>query len=150
MTHDADDRTLEILLVEDNLGDVRLLEMGFDQTNIDETFHVATDGEEALDFLFRRDGYESASHPDVVLLDLNLPKLNGIEVLERMQSRSKLRSVPVVVLTSSQSEDDRATSLERGASAYLSKPVDPSSFVSLAEAIAEFVDSGRLPEPFAE
>jgi len=145
-----DDRpadSADILLVEDNPGDVRLTREAFEESQIANTLHVVTDGIEALDFLHRRKGYEDAPVPDLILLDLNLPRKNGEEVLEAVHDEDlDLSHVPVIVLTSSQAEEDVIRSYELQANAYLTKPVDPAEFIEIVRTFKEFwLEVVRLP-----
>jgi CheY-like chemotaxis protein len=146
----GDDRTadsVDILLVEDNPGDVRLTREAFEESQIANTLHVVTDGVEALEFLHQRGEHESAPTPDLVLLDLNLPRKNGDEVLEAVNEEiPDLSHVPVIVLTSSQAEEDVVRSYELHANAYLTKPVDPAEFVETVRTFKEFwLEVVRLP-----
>lgn len=129
---------IEILLIEDNPGDVRLTEMAFEDGKINNNLHVARDGEEALDVLLRRDDHADAPRPDIVLLDLNLPKIDGHEVLKRIRADDELRTLPVVVLTSSESDDDVRKSYERNSNAYITKPVQAGDFLEVIDKIEEF------------
>lgn len=145
MTAHSED-AVDILLVEDNPGDVRLTREAFEQTALETDLHVVRDGEEALAFLQRRDGYDDAPRPRLVLLDLNLPKVDGLEVLRKLKEDPTLRRVPVVVLTGSEAREDIAESYDRYSNAYLTKPVDPSEFVDLIEAIESFwLSAAKLP-----
>ncbi|WP_123536242.1 response regulator [Halosimplex salinum] len=119
----------DILLVEDNPGDVRLTREAFEGDNISNTLHVVGDGVEALDFLHQRSDYAEAPRPDVVLLDLNLPRKSGEEVLTEVRDDEELSCLPVIVLTSSEAEEDVVRSYELNANAYLTKPVDPTEFI---------------------
>ncbi|WP_224269563.1 response regulator [Haloprofundus salinisoli] len=139
-------RPAEILLVEDNPGDVRLTEEAFKEGQIENKLHVVTDGVEALDFLFKRGEYADAPCPDIVLLDLNLPRKNGDEVLEEIRSDADLAKVPVIILTSSGAESDVAKSYELHANAYLTKPVNPVEFVETIRSFNSFwLSIVRLP-----
>lgn len=143
--HDAAEPA-DILLVEDNPGDVRLTKEAFKDGQITNTLHVVDDGVEALDFLFQRNEYEDAPIPDLVLLDLNLPRTDGEEVLEELKEDPELRSIPVIVLTSSRAEEDVVRSYELHANAYLTKPVDPDEFIETIRAFETFWFSVvRLP-----
>ncbi len=128
----------DILLVEDNPGDVRLTKEAFAEGGIANTLHVATDGVEALDFLYQRGDHADAPRPDVVLLDLNLPRKNGDEVLDEIRSDPDLDYLPVVVLTSSDAQEDVVQSYELQANAYLTKPVDPDEFIETVRTFQEF------------
>ena len=129
---------VEILLVEDNPGDVRLTEEAFREGRIDNNLHVAADGVEALAFLEQRGEYEDAPRPDLVLLDLNLPRMNGDELLAELKADPELRRIPVIVLTSSAAEEDIVTSYELHANAYLTKPVDPAEFIDTVQSFERF------------
>ncbi|WP_255194153.1 response regulator [Natronobeatus ordinarius] len=128
----------QILLVEDNPGDVRLTKEAFKQGRIENDLHVVTDGHEALEFLAQREAYEDAPRPDLILLDLNLPRKNGDEVLEELKGDPELRCIPVIVLTSSKAEEDVVRSYELHANAYLTKPVDPDEFIDAVKAFEAF------------
>lgn len=129
---------VHVLLVEDNPGDVRLTEEAFEQGRIDNELHVVSDGAEAIDFLEGRGEYAEIPRPDLVLLDLNLPRTNGQDVLERLKGDPELRSIPVIVLTSSRADEDIVRSYERHANAYLTKPVDPDEFIETIRAFEHF------------
>ncbi|PSP78902.1 two-component system response regulator [Halobacteriales archaeon QS_1_68_20] len=136
----------DILLVEDNPGDVRLTREAFKEGGISNTLHVATDGAEALDFLHQRGKYEDAPRPDIVLLDLNLPRKNGDEVLAEINDDEDLSCMPVIVLTSSEAEEDVVRSYELQANAYLTKPVDPEEFIATVQSFKAFwLSVVRLP-----
>ncbi|NGM70005.1 response regulator [Natronolimnobius sp. AArcel1] len=138
--------TAQILLVEDNPGDVRLTKEAFKQGRIENDLHVVSDGTEALDFLAQQNEYSDAPRPDLILLDLNLPRTDGEEVLLELKADPQLRSIPVIVLTSSRAEEDIARSYELHANAYLTKPVDPDEFIETVRAFEEFWFSVvRLP-----
>ncbi|ELY88638.1 response regulator receiver protein [Natrialba hulunbeirensis JCM 10989] len=138
--------TAQILLVEDNPGDVRLTKEAFKQGRIENDLHVVSDGTEALEFLHQQNEYEDAPRPDLILLDLNLPRTDGEEVLEELKGDSELRSIPVIVLTSSRAEEDVVKSYELHANAYLTKPVDPDEFIETVRAFEKFWFSVvRLP-----
>ncbi|MHC3438434.1 response regulator [Natrialbaceae archaeon A-gly3] len=136
----------QILLVEDNPGDVRLTKEAFEHGRIENDLHVVTDGSEALEFLNQHGEYDDAPRPDLILLDLNLPRMNGDEVLDELKDDPDLRPIPVIVLTSSKAEEDIARSYELHANAYLTKPVDPDEFIDTVRAFEEFWFSVvRLP-----
>ncbi|MDG5758157.1 response regulator [Natronococcus sp. A-GB1] len=136
----------QLLLVEDNPGDVRLTREAFKQGRIDNDLHTVSDGSDALDFLHQRGEYEDAPRPDLVLLDLNLPRKDGEEVLADLKDDPQLQSIPVIVLTSSRAEEDIARSYELHANAYLTKPVDPDEFIETVRAFEKFWFSVvRLP-----
>ena len=138
---------LNVLVVEDNRGDVRLIENGFDESSVARSLTVVNDGEAALDYLYRRNGYESEGKPDLVLLDLNVPKKTGRDVLAQIGGEPELRSIPFLVLSGSQAETHILETYELGADGYFVKPVDPLEFISLVERVAESVaSSGTLPQ----
>ena len=143
---------LEVLVVEDNPGDVRLIESGLEGSGVERSQTVVKNGEAALDRLLRRNENESRERPDLVLLDLNVPKKTGREVLDRIQEEPELRSIPVVVLTGSQADNHVRETYELGAEAYFVKPADPHEFISLVERLVDAVGSaGTLPSGrFAE
>lgn len=135
-----------VLLVEDNPGDVRLTQEALKQGTTEHELEVVTDGEEALRFLHREDGYESAPRPDLVLLDLNLPKCDGREVLERIKTDPELQSIPVVILTTSEAAEDVHRAYEHKANCYITKPVDLDDFMTVIGSIEAFwLDVARLP-----
>lgn len=129
---------IEILLVEDNPGDVKLTEKAFENANLLNNLHVVMDGQSAVDFLYQRGEYEDKPRPDLVLLDLNLPKLNGDEVLERIKEDEELRRVPVVMLTSSEAEEDIISTYNLHANAYMNKPVEFSGFIDVVKKVEGF------------
>ncbi|MFQ3476962.1 response regulator [Halonotius sp. F2-221B] len=132
------DKPVEILLAEDNPGDVVLTRKALEQGKLANNLHVTTDGVDALEFL-RQDGeYEDAPRPDLILLDLNMPRKDGQEVLEELRADDELRRIPVVVLTSSESEEDIVRSYELNANAYLTKPVDFDGFVEIVNRLENF------------
>lgn len=122
-------RPIDVLLVEDDPGDELMTREAFEDNKIGNTLHVVRDGEEALDFLYRRGEYESAPRPDLILLDLNLPKYDGRQVLEQVKSDTDLTDIPVVVLTTSAAEEDILRSYKLHANAYVTKPADRKSVV---------------------
>ena len=139
----------KILLVEDDPNDVELTLSALRENHIDNEVIVARDGEEALDFLFRRGAYESreAGEPAVVLLDLKLPKVSGMEVLERIKDDPTLRTLPVVVLTSSREEQDLVRSYDLGTNAYVVKPVDFPDFIEAVRQVGLFWAIINHPPP---
>lgn len=121
----------QILLVEDNEDDVELTISAFRENHLGNEITVVRDGAEALDYLFRTGSYANRRTPDpeLILLDLNLPKVGGLEVLERLRADDRTRIIPVVILTSSKDEDDIVAGFSRGANSYVRKPVDYDEFV---------------------
>jgi chemotaxis family two-component system response regulator Rcp1 len=131
-------RPVEVLLVEDNPGDVRLTREALKDGKVSNNLSVARDGVEALRFLRREDPYPDAPRPDVVLLDLNLPRKDGRQVLREMKQDPALRTIPVVILTSSEAERDIAAAYELQASCYVTKPVDLDQFITVVKSIEDF------------
>lgn len=137
---------IEVLLVEDDPGDELMTREAFEDNKIRNTLHVVRDGQEALDFLYRRGPYAEAPRPDLILLDLNLPKYDGRQVLEEIKSDTELATIPVVVLTTSSAEEDILRSYKLHANAYVTKPVDLDQFIAAVRQIDEFfVTVVRLP-----
>lgn len=131
-------RPIDILLVEDNPGDVRLTQEAFRENNIPNKLNVVNNGEEALYYLRREGRYKDAARPGLVLLDLNLPRKDGREVLAEIKADPDLRQIPVVILTTSESEDDVAKTYGLYANCYITKPVDIQHFVKVVEAVEHF------------
>ena len=131
-------RPLEILLVEDNPADVRLTEEAFREGKIHNTLVVARDGVEALDVLRRRGRFADATRPDLILLDLNLPRKDGREVLAEIKADPDLRRIPVVVLTTSRAEIDIVRTYNLHANCYVVKPVDLDQFIGIIQSIENF------------
>lgn len=129
---------IEILLVEDNPGDVRLTIEALNEGRFANTINVAVDGFEAMAFLRREGKYENAPKPDLVLLDLNLPKKNGREVLAEIKTDPNLKCIPVVILTSSQAEKDIVETYNLHANCYITKPVDFEQFIRVVRSIEDF------------
>jgi chemotaxis family two-component system response regulator Rcp1 len=138
MQHALKVRPIEILLVEDNPGDVRLTQEALKDAKVANTMHIVEDGVAALDFLYRRAPYDAAPRPDLILLDLNLPKKNGREVLEQIKQDEQLKCIPVVILTTSQADDDVASAYKLHANCYITKPVEFAQFIRVVRAIEEF------------
>jgi two-component system, chemotaxis family, response regulator Rcp1 len=140
-------KPIEILLVEDNPGDVRLTREALRDAKVNNNMAVASDGIEALALLRQEGQYASAVRPDLILLDLNLPRMNGFEVLDVIKDDNDLKRIPVVVLTTSQSEQDIVRSYDLHANAYVSKPVDLEQFIKVIKAIEGFwLEIVKLPE----
>jgi len=138
---------VEILLAEDNPGDVMLTKKALEEGKLANNLHVATDGVDALQFLRQEGEYDDTPRPDLILLDLNMPRKDGEEVLEELKDDEDLRRIPVVVLTSSESEEDIAKSYELNANAYLTKPVDFDGFVEIVNRMEDFwFQVVKLPE----
>ncbi|MFE7323635.1 response regulator [Streptomyces sp. NPDC057565] len=137
---------IEVLLVEDDPGDELMTREAFEDNKIRNTLHVARDGQEALDFLYRRGDHVDAPRPDLILLDLNLPRYDGRQVLEKIKNDPELALIPVVVLTTSSAEEDILRSYKLHANAYVTKPVDLDQFIAAVRQIDEFfVTVVRLP-----
>lgn len=129
---------VEILLVEDNPGDARLCEEAFKESKILNILHIARDGQEALDFVFKQGEHKDAVTPDLILLDLNLPKVDGKDVLKRIKDNHATTKIPVVILTSSKAEEDIVKTYELHANSYISKPLDFEHFIKVIKEINHF------------
>ncbi|MFY0583805.1 response regulator [Cystobacter fuscus] len=139
-------RPIEILLVEDNPGDVRLTIEALKEGKVSSRLSVARDGVEALAFLRREGAHASAPRPDLILLDLNLPRRDGREVLAEIKADAELRRIPVVVLTTSKAEEDILRTYDLHANCYINKPVDLDQFISVVRSIDDFwLSVVRLP-----
>lgn len=130
--------SLEILLVEDNPGDARLTLLALHDAKVVNRLHLAVDGVEAMAFLRREGRHAGAPRPDIILLDLNLPKKDGREVLAELKSDADLKRIPVVVLTTSKSEEDVLRAYNLNANSYITKPVDLDQFVKVVRTIEDF------------
>ena len=133
-----ENRPVEILLVEDNPGDVRLTKEALKEGKVYNNLHWAKDGVEALEFLKREGKHANAPRPDIILLDLNLPKKDGREVLAVIKRDAELKQIPVVVLTTSKAEEDVLKSYELHANCYVTKPVDLEKFIQVVQSIDRF------------
>jgi CheY-like chemotaxis protein len=129
---------VEIMLVEDNPGDIRLIKELFKDANVTNQVNVAIDGEEALQMLHQEGKFTTMSLPDLILLDLNLPKIDGKEVLREIKNDARLMYIPVIVLTTSQEEKDVIDTYRYSANSFITKPVDLDSYIMVIEAIQEF------------
>lgn len=129
---------IDLLLVEDNPADAELAQEALRESSVRFEVHVVCDGERALDFLHRRGAYEAARRPRLVLLDLNLPKVKGAEILADIRASADLRELPVVVLTSSDNEAERRELYALGANCYLTKPLDHASFVTMIRRVIAY------------
>ena len=139
-------RQVEVLLVEDDPGDVLMTREAFEDYKVANQLHVVQDGAEAMSFLRREGDYAGAPRPDLVLLDLNLPRMDGREVLQAIKGDPELASIPVVVLTTSEAEEDVLRSYSLHANAYVTKPVDFVRFIEVVRQIDDFfVTVVRLP-----
>ncbi|MCX2932316.1 response regulator [Mycobacterium sp. CVI_P3] len=139
-------RAIDVLLIEDDPGDELITREAFEHNKLKNNLHVVHDGEEGLDYLYRRGPFADAPRPDLILLDLNLPKYDGRQLLEMIKSDDDLRTIPVVVLTTSSAEEDILRSYKLHANAYVTKPVDLDQFMCAVRQIDEFfVQVVRLP-----
>jgi CheY-like chemotaxis protein len=140
-------KAIDVLLVEDDPGDVLMTQEAFEHNKVRNTLTVVADGVSALEYLRKEGEHANASTPDLILLDLNLPKMDGREVLEALKADERLRMIPVVVLTTSEAEDDVVRSYALHANAYVTKPVDFEAFITVVRQIDEFfVEVVRLPQ----
>jgi chemotaxis family two-component system response regulator Rcp1 len=139
-------RPIEILLVEDNPADVRLTREALKENKLSNNLHVAVDGVEALNFLYKKGKFSKSPRPDIILLDLNLPKKDGREVLAEIKQEKDLKRIPVVVLTSSKAEEDILKTYNLHANCYINKPVDFDQFLKVVKSIEDFwISIVKLP-----
>lgn len=131
-------RPINILLVEDNEGDILLTAEALEEVNITNNLYAVRDGEQALDFLERNPPFANEQLPDLILLDINLPRKNGIEVLKHIKNTRVLRHIPVIILTTSSSESDISRSYDNYANCYITKPSDISDFTHIMKVIEDF------------
>jgi len=131
-------KPVEILLIEDNPGDVRLTQEAFKEGRVLNKLHVTRDGVEAMEFLRQKGNYAKVSRPDIILLDLNLPKKDGREVLAEIKADKDLKRIPVVILTVSQAEEDILKSYNLSANCYIIKPIDLEQFIRAIKLIEDF------------
>ena len=144
---ESDPRAIDVLLVEDDPGDVLMTREAFEDNKVANNLFVVSDGVMAMEFLRRQGQYADAPTPDLVLLDLNLPRMDGREVLAALKEDAELRRIPVVVLTTSEAEEDVLRSYSLHANAYVTKPVDFARFIEVVRQIDEFfVTVVRLPK----
>jgi two-component system, chemotaxis family, response regulator Rcp1 len=142
----AEGQPIQVLLVEDSPGDVRLTREAFRDANQTIQLHVASDGAEAMAFLWRDGEHVNAPRPDIILLDLNLPKMDGREVLAHIKADESLKAIPTVILTTSDADADIVKAYQLQANAYLTKPVHLGSFEELVKSINDFwLDKVKLP-----
>jgi two-component system, chemotaxis family, response regulator Rcp1 len=141
-------RPIEILLVEDSAGDVRLTVEAFKEGKVMNNLSVVRDGVEALAFLRRQGPYANAPRPDLVLLDLNLPKKDGRDVLSEIKAEEDLKTIPVVILTTSKAEEDIVRTYDLHANCFITKPVDLEQFIGVVKSIKDFwFTIVKLPVP---
>ena len=139
-------KPIDILLVEDNPGDARLVKESLIDGKLKNTLHTVYDGVEAMDFLYKRNKFENETRPDLIILDLNLPKKNGYEVLKEIKEDEHLKRIPIVILTSSSAEEDILKSYNLHANCFISKPLDLSKFMEVVKSIEDFwVTIVKLP-----
>lgn len=131
-------RPIEILLIEDSPSDIRLTIEALKEAKVRNNLHVATDGVEAMNFLNKKDTYADRPHPDLILLDLNLPKKDGREVLAEIKKDPQLKRIPIVILTTSSSEEDILRAYDLHANCYITKPVDFDQFMKVIQTIEGF------------
>lgn len=143
-------RPIDILLVEDNPGDADLAREALEGSKINNKLFVVGDGDAAMDFLNRSNGYEEMPRPDLILLDLNLPKKDGREVLADIKSHMDLRRIPVVILTTSDAEEDVLKSYDLHANCYITKPIVLNQFVKVVQSIEDFWFSIVVLPPHGE
>jgi two-component system, chemotaxis family, response regulator Rcp1 len=143
----GDGKAIEVLLVEDSPGDVRLTQEAFRDANMSIRLHVASDGVEAMAYLRKEGTHVDAIRPDLILLDLNLPRMDGREVLAYIKEDDGLKTIPTVILTTSEAEADIVKSYQLHANCYLSKPVQLDAFESLVKSINDFwLTAAKLPQ----
>ncbi len=138
MTEIESGKVIDILLVDDNAGDIRLAQEALKESKIRNTVYVAKDGVQAMDFLHRRGAHAGAPRPDLVLLDLNLPRKDGREVLAEIKADPDLKRIPVVILTISKSEEDILRTYNLHANCYITKPIDLHQFMRVVRSIEDF------------
>lgn len=129
---------IEILLVEDNPGDVKLTQLGLKDAKVSNNLSVVANGIDALNFLYKKGEYALSPRPDLILLDLNLPLKDGRAVLEEIKENDNLKTIPIVILTSSKAEEDILKSYQLHANCYITKPIDLTQFLSVIASIDEF------------
>ena len=148
MSAGAPSPPMHILLTEDDENDVRITKRALQKGGLEAAMSVTRDGQEALDFLYRRPPFEQAARPDLMLLDINLPKLNGMEVLRAVKGEPALRSIPVLMLTTSARQEDVAAAYAHGANAFICKPIRFARFVEVIRQVSEYWGQvARVPKP---
>lgn len=146
MLHSQPDKAIKVLLIEDNPGDVRLLQEAFKELDANILIQVARDGAEGLDMVFQPPTPQKESFPDLILLDLNLPKINGHDVLTRIKGDPTTAQIPVIILTSSRAESDIRRAYQSHANAYLKKPSNLDGLIAAAKHIKNFwMETATLP-----
>ena len=140
-------KPIDILLVEDNEGDILLITEALKEGDFVKKLDVVKDGWEAINYLLKKENYSQGSLPELILLDINLPKLNGYEVLKKIKTRESLKQIPVIILSTSSSPEDIKNSYGNFANCFISKPVDANDFLRLVSSIKEFWTSVvQLPQ----
>ncbi len=140
-------KMIEILLVEDNPADIRLTKEAIRESKIANNLNIVKDGVDAIDFLKNKGKYSNATRPDLILLDLNLPKINGFEVLNKIKQDSDLKRIPVVILTISDNHEDLLRAYDLYANCYVNKPMDITEFYKIVKSIGNFwFTIVKLPE----
>jgi two-component system, chemotaxis family, response regulator Rcp1 len=134
----AEERFVDILLVEDNPADVHILREIFDESKISNALHVVNDGDQAMDFLYRRGQFAASPRPDLVLLDIGLPRKSGLEVLAEVKGDPDLKRIPVVMLTTSKAEEDVLISYDLHANGYIPKPMHLEQLLEVVKSLEEF------------
>lgn len=139
--------TTSILIAEDDADDRMLIEQAFRECNLKSDLIFVEDGEELMDFLYQRDSYASATRPSLIILDLNMPRKNGIQALREIKANEQFRQIPVVVLTTSTAEEDILRTYDLGVSSYISKPFDFSTLLDITATIKKYwIDTVSLPD----
>lgn len=139
--------SIHILLVEDNEGDIFLIKEALEEGKIVNKISVTKDGKEAIDFLEKKANYKNEETPDLILLDINLPKKNGLEVLEYIKTAENLKQIPVIMLTTSSSEKDVLLSYKNHANCFITKPLDVNNFLTIVSSIESFwINIVKLPK----
>ncbi|MDY6964713.1 MAG: response regulator [Halobacteriota archaeon] len=138
MMNDEYDRPVGILLVDDNLSDVRLTQEAFKEGDMPINLHVALDGFEALAFLRKEGRYAGVPRPDIILLDLNMPRMNGVQVLKEIKADENLRRIPVIILTTSKAEEDILKTYDLHANCFITKSVDMEHFIKVMKYVEDF------------
>ncbi len=137
-TMNAPQRTAQILLVEDNDNDAELTRISMKKAKFPFDLHHVENGEQCLDYLRKRGGYADACTPDVILLDLNMPRMGGLEVLEQIRTEKELAAIPVIVLSSSEADEDVSMAYKLQCSSYMVKPVDLEAFAAAASLLSDY------------
>ena len=139
--------SFDILLVEDNMADILLLQEALEDIDLDLRLHVVNNGEDAMDYLQQVESYKAAARPDLILLDLNLPKKNGFAVLEEIKQDAKLKHIPVIILSTSKAREDINRCYRLQANCYITKPLELDAFMVTIQRIADFwLQTVKLPE----